>query len=76
MTYVIIIYLIISLFIAIWDLDSLRRQDEYFMNIPQGDLEYHKRVPILGIHNYLFFPSLLFIGGWILFCKIFNSIND
>ena len=58
---VFVLYVIVSLVIGIGDLFSLIDQDRYFASIPRGDLFLYKRKPILGKHNYVFFPSWIVI---------------
>ena len=69
-------YLLVSFIIGIEDLIQLKHQEDYFDNIPIGDLEFHRPKKILGLHNWIFFPSWLVIGGWILIVGIINAIID
>jgi len=66
---IIIVYIIISLIVAIVDLSRLAEQERYFSEIPYGDLEFHEPKRILGMHNIVFIPSLLFIFIWIKIVK-------
>ena len=59
-------YVIVSIIVGIVDLAKLVEQDEYFQTIPYGDLEFHERKPILGIHNWVFIPSWLVIKPFLL----------
>ena len=65
-------YLLISGVVAVYDVIRLKNQDEELNSFPQGDIGYYiepKR--ILGIHNVIFFPSLLIICAVILINKVF-----
>lgn len=57
----IVAYVIVGIIVGIQDLVRLVQQDNYFQTIPRGDLEFHKRVPILGTHNWVFVTSWLVI---------------
>ena len=76
MTIIFIICLIISIFVGIIDIKRLQAQEDYFMSIPIGDLEFHEPKPITGIHNWVFLPSWIVIKGWISFVRFVNNRID
>ena len=70
-----IVYLMLSAFVGLVDLTLLRHQEEELASFPAGDIgEYVFPKKILGIHNVIFFPSYIIIYGWMLICRIINSI--
>lgn len=71
-----IMYLLASVFIGIIDTLMLIRQEEYFLSIDRGDLEFYNPKPILGLHNIIFAPSLLVVKLWKLLVWIINKLND
>lgn len=76
MTEIIVIYIIVSIIIGLWDFSELRAQEDYIAQIPIGDLNYYNPYSIIGIHNFIFLPSLILIGGWMIICMITNKIID
>lgn len=55
-------YVVLSLIIGVIDLMCLYGEDIRFSSIPQGDIGYHEdRGSIWGVHNIIFFPSLILI---------------
>ena len=67
-------YVIVSLIVGLTDLLSLYVQDRDFSTIPQGDIGYYiERKPILGVHNWILFPSWIILGPFIIIAKIQNT---
>ena len=67
-------YVIMSLIIGIIDVRRIVLQDQYFDNVPIGDIGYYiEPKPILGIHNFIFLPSWLVIGAAVLISRIINQ---
>ena len=64
-------YVVGSLVWGYVDALELRSQDYDLMNVPSGDIgEFVFPKRILGIHNILFFPSLIPIG----ICWVVNQL--
>ena len=64
MSIILTMYLLVSVLIGIIDTLMLIRQEEYFLSIDRGDLEFYNPKPILGLHNIIFAPSLLVVKLW------------
>ena len=69
-----IIYIGISLLVATMDISAMQRQENDLMDVPYGDLEFYEPKSIMGIHNFVFLPSFLFIYLWIGFVAIVNKL--
>ena len=60
--YIVVIYLVVSLAVGIYDLRRFGKQDEELASYPIGDVEYYiKPKKLFGIHNWIFLPSWLLI---------------
>lgn len=66
------IYLVSSVLIGIVDLITMGSQERYRATIPMGDLMFHPRQSVIGIHNVIFLPSLVIIGIWIAIVRVIN----
>lgn len=75
MSIILTMYLLVSVLIGIIDTLMLIRQEEYFLSIDRGDLEFYNPKPILGLHNIIFAPSLLVVKLWQLRVWIINKLN-
>ncbi len=70
-------YLIISVIVALIDLYKMSKQEDYLGTFPLGDLgEFIELKPVMGVHNIIFFPSLLIIKGYLLVIRIINAHLD
>ena len=72
---IIIIYLMISVVVAIIDLRRMYKQEEYLNSFPIGDIDYYVQPKtIVGIHNWLFFPSWLIIAVVLAVISLINRV--
>lgn len=74
MSIILTMYLFASVLIGLIDTLMLIRQEEYFLSIDRGDLEFYNPKPILGLHNIIFAPSLLVVKLWQLCAWIINKL--
>jgi len=71
-----ILYVIISIIIGIRDLYRLNSQENYLDSVPIGDIgDYVVPKRILGIHNFVFLPSLPIIVAVLAVCKLINWVS-
>ena len=73
--YVGIIYMGISVFVAIFTLLSWKIKEHERMNTPIGDLEYFDYSLKYSMGNYLFLPSVFLCEGYKLLCRTINQSN-
>jgi hypothetical protein len=67
-------YIICSIVVAILDLYKMYKQENFLQETPIGDLEeYVEPKKIVGVHNFVFLPSLLIIMSYLLVVHIINE---
>lgn len=71
------IYLIISLFVAIFNIFFMVNEERYLNDVPVGDLEfYEKKTGILNLFTVIFFPSIIFQLVYLLGVKAINGFFE
>ncbi len=77
MLFILKIYLIISVLVAIFELCGAATYESYLSDVPEGDLEYYScESSLINPCTIIFFPSLIVIGIWIGIVSIINAILD
>lgn len=71
----IIVYIVISIMIAIHTIRDWQKKEDELAYVPYGDLEYYDTESMFRYYarHFIFFPSIMIIKGWIRFCKYVNS---
>jgi hypothetical protein len=74
MNYAVLVYLFVSIFIAISRIRARQRYEAYMDTVPIGDAYLHQPGrPLLDGLTTIFFPARLFIRAWMKIAKIFNT---
>ena len=71
------IFLVISIVIGIVDIIRMKEQEDYISKFPIGDIGYYvepKR--IMGLHNIIFFPSILIIILFKIVVRVINGLLE
>ena len=69
-------YLLTSLAICIHDIYHLYKERDKLLDVPVDEIMFYEPDPVLGKHNLIFFPSLLFMtAAFFLLNIVFNIIN-
>ena len=74
---VMIIFLVLSLIVAIINICSMKKESSYLLDVPVGDLEFFERkTSVVNLLTLIFFPSIVIQIVYISIVKIINSIIE
>lgn len=73
MNIAVLVYLIVSVFIAISRIRARQRYEAYMDTVPIGDAYLHQSGPLFDGLTTIFFPARLFIRAWMKIAQIFNT---
>lgn len=75
MKIIICCYFILSFLYGIDTVKKMKEQEDYFMSIDIGDLEFHSPKPIIDEFNWILLPSWIIILGNKLIVKVIHKIK-